>query len=110
MRRFRRAEIDFVFVDGAPRQPHLIGKSRERVGVSQHRMQCTFFEQRFAYAEKHLSGKIRKNNAIFAVDDKNDVRETLDQRLEIERPGALGHLFPGLPPGAHRIKQTGFAR
>ena len=66
----RGAKIDFIFVDCAARYPHLIRKGRQRIGKCQHGVQCTFFQQCFAYAEKHLSSKVRKNDAIFAIDDE----------------------------------------
>ena len=108
IRDFRRSEIDFVFIEGSARDPDLIRERRERIGVRQHRVQCTFFKQRFADAEKYLSGEIRKNNAIVAVDDENDVRKTLNKRLEIKRICASGVPFSYLSPASHRVKQMGF--
>ncbi len=104
------AEIDFVFVDGSPRLPHLVCKGRKRVGECQHRVQCTLFKQRFAYAEKHLGGEVCEDDAIFTVDDEENMRETLDKRFEIKRLGVGGSLFPGLPPAGHRVKQSGLVR
>ena len=60
IRDFRRPEIDLVFVEGSARHPDLIRERRERIGVRQHRVQCTFFKQRFADAEKYLSGEIQQ--------------------------------------------------
>ena len=108
IRDFRRSEIDFVFVDGSARHSDLVRERSERIGVRQHRVQCTFFKQRFADAEKNLSGEIRKDDAILAVDDENDVRKTLNKRLEIKRICAFGVLFSCLSPASHRVEQIGF--
>ncbi len=104
-----RAKIEFVFVDGAARRPHLVGQRGQRVRVCQHRVQCTFFQQRLADAEKDFGREIRKNDAIAAIGHKQDMGKALHERLEIERLRTLGGLSFGLSPGGHRIEQTGCA-
>ena len=109
MRLVGKDQIEFVLVNGAARHPHLICEGGKRIGAGEDGMQCPLFKQCLAYIEKDLGGKIRENDAIGAIDNENDVRKALHERLEIERSRSVGQQFPLRSfARTHRVEQSGF--